>query len=66
MMALTKLYVGSWFTGGKVCVLKQDADTLIAYEVADLSLLGATRLNGAAKGDLDGDGKWDFVFGTRT
>ena len=46
-------------------MLKQDADTLIAYEVANLSLLGATRLNGAAKGDLDGDGNWDFVFGTR-
>ena len=60
-----EVILGSWFTGGKVCVLKQDADTLIAYEVADLSLLGATRLNGAAKGDLDGDGNWDFVFGTR-
>jgi hypothetical protein len=60
-----EVILGSWFTGGKVCVLKQDADTLIAYEVADLSLLGATRLNGAAKGDLDSDGKWDFVFGTR-
>lgn len=60
-----EVVLGSWFTGGKVCVLKQDADTLIAYEVANLSLLGATRLNGAAKGDLDNDGKWDFVFGTR-
>jgi len=60
-----EVILGSWFTGGKVCVLKQDADTLIAYEVADLSLLGATRLNGAAKGDLDDDGNLDFVFGTR-
>jgi hypothetical protein len=60
-----EVILGSWFTGGKVCVLKQDADTLIAYEVADLSLLGATRLNGAAKGDLDNDGNLDFVFGTR-
>ena len=60
-----EVILGSWFTGGKVCVLKQDADTLIAYEVADLSLLGATRLNGAAKGDLDSDGNLDFVFGTR-
>ncbi len=56
---------GSWFTGGKVYVLKQDADTLQTFEVADLSTLGATRLNGAAVGDLDADGKPDFVFGTR-
>ena len=60
-----EIILGSWFTGGKVCVLKQQADTLIAYEVSDLSLLGATRLNGAAGGDLDNDGKFDFVFGTR-
>lgn len=60
-----EIVLGTWFTGGKVCVLKQQADTLIAYEVANLSLLGATRLNGAAVGDLDNDGKFDFVFGTR-
>ncbi|OGU76378.1 MAG: hypothetical protein A2W11_13900 [Ignavibacteria bacterium RBG_16_35_7] len=60
-----EVVLGSWFTGGKVVVLSQVADTLVAYEVADLSLLGATRLNGAAKGDLDNDGNWDFVFGTR-
>jgi len=56
---------GSWFTGGKVYVFKQVADTLQSFEVADLSTLGATRLNGAAVGDLDNDGKPDFVFGSR-
>jgi hypothetical protein len=60
-----EIVLGSWFTGGKVVVLEQVADTLVAHEVADLSTLGATRLNGAAKGDLDNDGNWDFVFGTR-
>lgn len=56
---------GSWFTGGKVYVFKQVADTLQSFEVADLTPLGATRLNGAAVGDLDNDGKPDFVFGSR-
>lgn len=60
-----EIILGSWFTGGKVVVLKQDSDTLVAYEVADLTPLGATRLNGAAIGDLDNDGNLDFVFGTR-
>ncbi|MDO8550687.1 MAG: T9SS type A sorting domain-containing protein [Ignavibacteria bacterium] len=60
-----EVILGSWFTGGKVVVLSQVADTLVPYEVANLTSLGATRLNGAAKGDLDNDGNWDFVFGTR-
>jgi len=59
-----EVILGSWFSG-TVVVLKQEADTLVAYEVADLSFLGATRLNGAATGDLDNDGNPDFVFGTR-
>jgi len=62
---IDEIVEGSWFTGGKVYVLKQVADTLQSFEVADLSLLGATRLNGAAVGDLDNDGRPDFVFGSR-
>jgi hypothetical protein len=62
-----EIVVGSWVSAGngRVFVLKQEADTLQSFEVADLSTLGATRLNGAAAGDLDNDGNPDFVFGTR-
>ncbi len=62
---IDEIIEGSWFTGGKVYVFKQVADTLQSFEVADLSTIGATRLNGAAVGDLDNDGKPDFVFGSR-
>ncbi|MEO8231436.1 MAG: VCBS repeat-containing protein, partial [Ignavibacteriota bacterium] len=59
-----EIILGGW-SSGNVFVLKQVADTLQTFVVADLSTMGATRLNGAAVGDLDEDGKPDFVFGTR-
>jgi hypothetical protein len=64
---IDEIVVGTWFTGGagRVYVLKQDADTLLSYEIADLGLLGASRLLGAGVGDIDGDGNPDFIFGSR-
>lgn len=60
-----EIVVGTWFAGGKVYLLRQEADTLASYEIADLSPIGGVRLNGADFGDLDGDGNVDFVFGSR-
>ena len=60
-----EIILGSW-SNGNVYVLKQVDDTLQTFVVADLSTIGADRLNGAAGGDLDADGKPDFVFGTRS
>jgi hypothetical protein len=64
---IDEIVVGSWFTGGagRVYMLKQDADTLLSYEIADLGALGASRLLGAGVGDVDGDGNPDFIFGSR-
>ncbi len=59
-----EIILGGW-SSGNVFVLKQVDDTLQTFVVADLSTIGATRLNGAAVGDLDADGNPDFVFGTR-
>jgi len=51
--------------GAKVWLLQQVADSLTSTEIADLEPLGAVRLNGAAAGDLDNDGKLDFVCAAR-
>lgn len=59
------IVVGTWGTGGLVYLLTMDAGTLAEYQIADLSTLGGTRLNGSGVGDLDSDGKPDFIFGTR-
>ncbi len=51
--------------GAKVWLLQQVADSLTSTEIADLEPLGAVRLNGASAGDLDNDGKLDFVCAAR-
>lgn len=61
-----EIILGGWDTPTKVFVLKQDGDTLKTVAAVDLSTnFSLGTLNGAAGGDLDSDGKPDFVFGTR-
>ena len=56
--------MGGWDNPTKVFVLKQAGDTLQTFDVSG-SMKDIGTLNGAAVGDLDGDGHPDFVFGTR-
>src|SRR3989339_1121426 len=65
-----ELLLADWFTntkgaGAKVWLLQQNADTLQGTALVDLEPLGAVRLNGAGSGDLDNDGKLDFVCAAR-
>jgi hypothetical protein len=52
--------------GARVWLLRQVADTLTSTEIANVESLGAVRLNGADAGDIDGNGKLDFIFGSRS
>ncbi|MCX7875002.1 MAG: T9SS type A sorting domain-containing protein [Melioribacteraceae bacterium] len=65
-----EILLADWFNnakgaGAKVWLLQQVADTLQATALNDFEPLGAVRLNGADAGDIDGDGRLDFVFGSR-
>ena len=60
-----EILVAGWFSGATVYVLEQDGDTLISHPIADLTSMGGRRFLGAHLGDLDNDGNWDFVFGSR-
>ncbi len=65
-----EILLADWFTntkgaGAKVWLLQQNADTLQGTALVDLEPLGAVRLNGAGSGDLDNDGKLDFVCAAR-
>lgn len=58
--------VGGWFNSKVYAVsMAAGVDTLTWVEVADLAPLGAIRLNGAGVGDIDANGKPDFIFGSR-
>ncbi|MCU7495545.1 MAG: T9SS type A sorting domain-containing protein [Ignavibacteria bacterium] len=59
-----EIVFGSW-KDGKVYLCRQEADTLVSTQIGDFTQFGITQLNGGASGDLDGDGKIDFAFGTR-
>ncbi|MEW6654580.1 MAG: VCBS repeat-containing protein, partial [Bacteroidota bacterium] len=66
-----EILLADWFNnakgaGAKVWLLQQDADTLKASELLDFEPMGAVRLSGADAGDIDGNGKLDFIFGTRS
>jgi hypothetical protein len=65
-----EILLAEWFdatkgAGAKVWLVRQAADTLTATELVDLEPHGAVRLNGAGAGDLDKDGKLDFICGSR-
>lgn len=59
-----EIVFGGW-SDGKAYLCKQQGDTLVAFQIGNFAKLGVTRLNGAGAGDLDGDGKLDFAFGSR-
>lgn len=59
-----EIVFGGW-SDGKVYLCQQQGDTLVSTQIGNFAKLGVTRLNGGASGDLDGDGKLDFVFGPR-
>lgn len=60
-----EIVYGSWFAPAKVFLLQPNGDDLTVTEIADFSSLGIQRLQGSAYGDLNSNGKVDFVFGTR-
>ncbi len=64
---IQEIVVGTWTTGGagKVYLLEEVNGGLKSTLIADLSTVGAVRLNGAASGDIDGDGNIDLIFGSR-
>ncbi len=58
---------GNGTTERKIYLLQQQGDTLVSSTIADFAPLAGIggRLYGGAAGDIDLDGKLDFVFGTR-
>ncbi len=72
-----EMFLGGWFgtttlPGGRVYYIRKatGADSLLSYQIADLSVFdidpsSVLRLNGAAAGDIDLDGRLDLIFGSR-
>lgn len=59
-----EIVFGGW-SDGKIYLCQQQGDTLVSTQIANFAKMGIIRLNGGASGDFDGDGKIDFVFGSR-
>ena len=59
-----EIMIGNWYDA-KVNMLKWMNGAWVATEVADFTADGTNRLNGGALGDIDNDGFWDFVTGSR-
>ena len=59
-----EIVIGGWTTG-KVFLLQPAGDSLSTTKIGDFSSV-ATRLNGSAMGDFNGDGHTDFAFGSRS
>lgn len=59
-----EIVFGGWLNG-KVYLCQQQGDTLVSKQIGNFAKMGITRLNGGASGDMDGDGKLDFAYGTR-
>ncbi len=51
---------------GNVYLAQPNGDDLTVTVIANFGALGANYFNGGDFGDIDGDGKVDFVFGSRT
>lgn len=49
----------------KVFVLQQQGDSLVGTEIASITSIPGSQFVGGAAGDIDQDGKVDYVFGTR-
>ncbi|HEX2983830.1 MAG TPA: FG-GAP-like repeat-containing protein, partial [Ignavibacteriales bacterium] len=60
----SEIVYGGWFDG-QVYLLQPEGDSLVEYKIANLDTLGISRINGGDYGDIDGNGKIDFVFGSR-
>ncbi len=65
-----EIVVGGWSPGyNKVYLLQPDAFSILtSTQIANITPYTGSegRLNGGDEGDIDGDGKADFVFGTRS
>lgn len=63
-----EIVVANWWAGfEKVYLLRRQGDTLVQHIIYDDTTLISSkgRFYGGASGDIDKDGKIDFVFGTR-
>jgi hypothetical protein len=63
-----EIVTGGWASGSannNVYLLQVNADTLVPTVIANLALGTGARIYGGAAGDIDADGKLDFVYGSR-